>query len=142
MAQPPDFALLLTDGDSNHVPSAEEREQGYKTPADYGLTPKALSSLANEMMRKADRKAEKGELQTGLFLPIPAITENACCVRSDLQMLHDIRSSTLSPTRRTEDLLWRSRWLVLQRVDLVKHFSVQTILGCHKSEPFRSILHM
>ena len=80
MAQPPDFALLLTDGDSNHVPSAEERGQGYKTAEYYGLAQKALSNFADEMMRKADRKAEKGELQIGLFTPIPAIIENAYCV--------------------------------------------------------------
>ena len=72
MAQPPGFALWLTDGDSNHVPSAEEIQQGYQTAEDYGLTQKALSNLANEMMRKSDRKAEKGELPIGLsfqYLP-------------------------------------------------------------------------
>ena len=61
MAQPPNFDLLLTDGDPNHLPSASEREKDYKTTDDYGLTQKALSNFATEMMRLHKTKIEKGE---------------------------------------------------------------------------------
>ena len=47
---------FVADGNSNHVPGAEEMQQGYKTAEDYGLTQKALSNFANEVMRKLDRK--------------------------------------------------------------------------------------
>lgn len=81
MAQPPDFPLFLTDGDDTHLPNEAERQQDYKTTDDYGLSQKALSNFAIEMMRKLDRKADKGESEKHcFFVTMPAMTENPHCV--------------------------------------------------------------
>lgn len=61
MAQPPNFYLFLTDGDPNHLPSDSEKAKDYKTTDDYGLTQKALSNFATEIMRIQNMKIEKGE---------------------------------------------------------------------------------
>lgn len=61
MAQPPNFALLWTDGDASHLPSAQEMAQDYKTADDYGLAEQALTNFTNAMMRKLNREVEKGE---------------------------------------------------------------------------------
>ena len=82
MAQPPKYYLCLTDGDSAHTPSAEERKHDYKTADDYGLTQKALSNFANEIMKKLGREAAKGESDKhSFFVKLPTITEDAGCIQ-------------------------------------------------------------
>lgn len=82
MAQPPKYYLCLTDGDSAHTPSTEERKQHCKTTDEYGLTQKALSNFANEIMKKLGREAAKGESDKHSFLvKLPTTTENACCIQ-------------------------------------------------------------
>lgn len=60
MAQPPNFVLLWTDGDANHIPNAQEIAQGYKTADDYGLAQQALANFTFAMMRKLNREVEQG----------------------------------------------------------------------------------
>ncbi|CAF9941682.1 MAG: hypothetical protein ALECFALPRED_009263 [Alectoria fallacina] len=64
MAHPPDFYLFLTDGDPAHLPSIKEIQQDYKPTDDYGLTQKALSIFATEMMKRLDRKIKDGQTYT------------------------------------------------------------------------------
>ncbi len=61
MAQAPSFTLLFTDGDSTHVPNAEEIAKDYKTTDDYSLSQRALEIFASEMARRHSFKAEKGK---------------------------------------------------------------------------------
>ena len=61
MAQAPNYAISFTDGDSQHMPSAAEINQGYKTANDYGLAQKALVNFTNEMMKRQNAGVNKSE---------------------------------------------------------------------------------
>lgn len=80
MAHPPDFYLFLTDGDPAHLPSIKEIQQDYKPTDDYGLTQKALSIFATEMMKRLDRKIKDGESEKPwFFVAVPPISERVLC---------------------------------------------------------------
>ena len=80
MAHPPDFYLFLTDGDPAHLPSTKEIQQDYKPTDDYGLTQKALSIFAMEMMKRLGRKIKDGESEKPCnFVAAPPITERLLC---------------------------------------------------------------
>ena len=77
MAHPPDFPIIWTDGDQNHTPTAADIAKGYKTSDDYGLSKKALSNFAAEMLKQVGRDKDSGKSEHRSFVTSPPISKKS-----------------------------------------------------------------
>lgn len=79
MAQPAEFPVHLTDGNSQHTPGAQAN--GYMSA--HNLTQDVHSMFAKAMMKELGEEVKKGESEkVCFFVMVPAIPENAHCVES------------------------------------------------------------
>ena len=81
MAQPPDFPIFWTDGDQTHMPTEEEIGNEYKSSDVYGLSQKALTNFAQEMLKKVGRKTSRGKSEEHRsFVTAPPISKSSCYI--------------------------------------------------------------